>query len=60
MQSMALLIGPLGGGFTSGFAGIGAVYIVIGIILVVAAAAAAILVREPDVFAARRRAAARA
>ncbi len=55
MQSMALLLGPLGGGFTSGFAGIGAVYIVIGVILVAAASAAALLVREPDVFAARRR-----
>ncbi|GIW13729.1 MAG: MFS transporter [Tepidiforma sp.] len=54
MQSMALLLGPLGGGFTSGLGGIGAVYIVIGIILVAAAAAAALLVREPEAFAARR------
>jgi MFS family permease len=56
MQSMALLLGPLGGGFTSGVAGIGAVYVVIGIILIVAAVAAALLIREPDVFAERRRA----
>lgn len=54
MQSMALLLGPLGGGFTSGIAGIGAVYIVIGIILIAAGILAATLVREPDVFASRR------
>jgi len=59
MQSMALLLGPLGGGFTSGVGGIGAVYIVIGVILVLAALAAAMLVREPEVFAGRRRAPAR-
>lgn len=58
MQSMALLLGPLGGGFTSGIGGIGAVYVVIGVILVAAAAAAALLIREPDVFAVRRRSAA--
>lgn len=59
MQSMALLLGPLGGGFTSGIGGIGAVYVVIGIILVVAAAAAFLLVREPEVFRVRRSAPAR-
>lgn len=59
MQSMALLLGPLGGGFTSGIGGIGAVYVVIGIILVAAAAAAFLLVREPEVFRVRRSAPAR-
>jgi DHA1 family multidrug resistance protein-like MFS transporter len=58
MQSMALLLGPLGGGFTSGIGGIGAVYVVIGIILVLAAGAAALLIREPAAFQAKRRPAA--
>ncbi len=60
MQSMALLLGPLGGGFTSGLGGIGAVYLVIGVILVAAAAAAFLLVDEPEVFRASRRVPARA
>lgn len=58
MQSMALLLGPLGGGLTSGISGIGAVYIVIGSILLLAALAAAALIREPAVFQARRQQAA--
>ena len=37
MQSLALMLGPLGGGFTTGIAGIAAVYVVIGGILLVAA-----------------------
>lgn len=56
MQSMALLLGPLGGGLTSGFAGIGAVYVTIGVILVGAAIAAALLIREPKGFGAAKRA----
>lgn len=51
MQSMALLVGPLAGGFVSGAAGIGAVYVVIGIILIGASAAAYAFIREPDFFA---------
>ncbi|MBA4181965.1 MAG: hypothetical protein C0506_15345 [Anaerolinea sp.] len=54
MQSMALLIGPLAGGFVSGTLGIGAVYVVIGIILLVASVAAYLFIREPDLFAAGR------
>ncbi len=53
MQSMALLLGPLGGGLTSGFAGIGAVYVTIGVILVGASIAAALLIREPRGFGRR-------
>ncbi len=56
MQSMALLLGPLGGGLTSGIAGIGAVYVTIGVILVGAAIAAALLIREPQGFGAAKRA----
>jgi MFS family permease len=50
MQSLALLIGPLGGGFTSGLAGIHAVYLVIGLILLGAAAAGRLVIREPELF----------
>ena len=50
MQSLALLLGPLGGGLVSGVAGIGAVYVVIGIILAGAGLAAALLIREPKDF----------
>ena len=51
MQSLALLIGPMGGGFVSGLAGIGAVYVTIGVILIVASIAAYAFIREPEVFA---------
>ena len=51
MQSLALLIGPLGGGFTAGLLGINAVYVVIGIILVGASVAAYTMIREPELFA---------
>ena len=57
MQSMALLLGPIGGGLTSGLAGIGAVYVTIGFILVGAAIAAALLIREPKGFGGGKRAA---
>jgi DHA1 family multidrug resistance protein-like MFS transporter len=50
MQSLALLIGPLGGGFTSGLAGIHAVYLVIGLILLGAAAFGRLVIREPELF----------
>lgn len=50
MQSLALLIGPLAGGLTSGLFGIGAVYVVIGIILIGASIAAYTLIREPEMF----------
>ncbi|MBI5948789.1 MAG: MFS transporter [Chloroflexi bacterium] len=49
MQSMALLVGPLAGGFTSGLLGIEAVYVVIGVILLVAAAGGSLFIREPAV-----------
>lgn len=51
MQSLALLVGPLGGGFVSGLLGISAVYVVIGLILVVASVAAYAFIREPEIFA---------
>ncbi len=51
MQSMALLIGPLAGGFVSGAMGVGSVYVVIGVILIAAGVAAYSLVREPRLFA---------
>ena len=51
MQSLALLIGPLSGGFVSGLLGIGAVYVVIGVILIIASFAAYAFIREPEVFA---------
>jgi len=50
MQSMALLVGPLGGGFTSGLFGIASVYAVIGVILVFASVFGYLFIREPDVF----------
>lgn len=50
MQSMALLVGPLGGGFVSGLLGIEAVYVVIGVILILAAVAGFAFIREPDIF----------
>lgn len=57
MQSMALLVGPLAGGFTGGLLGIEAVYLVIGLILVAAAIGARSLIREPAVFDGQRNAA---
>ncbi len=53
MQSMALLIGPLAGGFVSGTLGNPAVYLIIGLILVGASLAARLFIEEPDVL--RRR-----
>ncbi len=50
MQSMALLVGPLGGGFTSGLFGIEAVYLVVGVLLLAGALLAWFQVREPDLF----------
>jgi len=50
MQSMALLIGPLAGGATSGLLGIQSIYLVIGAILVVASVAGRFLIREPEIF----------
>lgn len=48
MQSMALLIGPLAGGVVAGFAGIRAVYVVIGIILLATGAIAFTAIEEPS------------
>ncbi len=56
MQSMALLVGPLAGGFTGGQLGIEKVYLVIGLILVGAAIGGRLLIREPEVFGGQRRA----
>jgi len=53
MQSLALLVGPLAGGFVSGTVGVAAVYAVIGVILLLAGVAAYLFVREPEIFAAR-------
>ncbi len=50
MQSLALMLGPLGGGFTTGLAGISAVYVVIGVILIFAALGCILFVREPAGF----------
>ncbi|MCC7365437.1 MAG: MFS transporter [Dehalococcoidia bacterium] len=50
MQSLALLVGPLGGGAVSGLFGIEWVYAVIGVVLLVAAVFAWLFIREPDVF----------
>lgn len=51
MQSMALLVGPLAGGFVTGTLGIQAVYVVIGVILLLASVAAYAFIREPELFA---------
>lgn len=48
VQSLALMLGPLGGGLTTGVGGIDAVYVVIGIVLIATAAGCILLVREPD------------
>jgi MFS family permease len=50
MQSLALMLGPLGGGFVTGQAGIEAVYVVIGVVLVLAGVAAFLFVKEPKEF----------
>lgn len=52
MQSLALLVGPLAGGFVSGAVGVAAVYAVIGVILILAGIAAFLLVREPELLSA--------
>lgn len=48
MQSMALLFGPILGGFTAGLFGIHAPYVVIGFVLALTGVGAYILVEEPD------------
>ncbi|GAB4331874.1 MAG: multidrug efflux MFS transporter [Dehalococcoidia bacterium] len=48
MQSMALLTGPMAGGFTGSLIGIDWVYVVIGLLLVVAGAWGRVLIREPE------------
>lgn len=55
MQSMALLLGPLGGGATSSLAGIDAVYVSIGVMIALAGAVAMLLIREPERFGAQTR-----
>lgn len=50
MQSMALLLGPLAGGFVSGLFGNHVVYVVIGVVLVLAGLIARTLIQEPDVY----------
>ena len=47
MQSLALMLGPLGGGLVTGLAGIEAVYVVVGVILLGAATGCFLLIREP-------------
>jgi MFS family permease len=48
MQSLAILVGPLGGGLTADLAGLRTVYLVLTGVLIVAAAVAFIFVREPS------------
>ena len=50
MQSLALMLGPLGGSAVAGLQGIGAVYVVIGVFLVFAGVGCFALIREPEVF----------
>lgn len=50
MQSLALLVGPLAGGVTSGLLGVSSVYAVIGVILIATSVAAYTLIREPELF----------
>jgi MFS family permease len=50
MQSLALLVGPIGGGFVGALLGIQAVYVVIGVILILASFAAYLFIREPELF----------
>lgn len=48
MQSLALLGGPIGGGYTSSLAGIWAPYIVIAVVLMLTGVLAYVAVREPE------------
>ncbi|HKS91685.1 MAG TPA: MFS transporter, partial [Tepidiformaceae bacterium] len=57
MQSLALLVGPLGGGFVSGLAGNPAVYFTIGVLLILTAVPAYLFIREPELFVTGGRAA---
>jgi MFS family permease len=50
MQSLALMLGPLGGGVVTGWAGIEAVYVVIGAIVAAAGVGCFLFVREPKDF----------
>lgn len=54
MQSLALMLGPIGGGLATAKGGIGAVYVVIGVVLLVAAVGCVAFVREPQGFGRRR------
>lgn len=47
MQSMALLMGPMAGGFTGSLLGIDWVYVIIGLLLIGAGAWGRLLIREP-------------
>lgn len=47
MQSLALLVGPLSGGFTSAFLGIDAVFVIIGCLLIAVAGYGRMVIREP-------------
>jgi MFS family permease len=50
MQSLALMLGPLGGGLVTAQAGIEAVYVVIGVVVTAAGIACLLFVREPRGF----------
>ncbi|MGB4862913.1 MAG: MFS transporter, partial [Tepidiformaceae bacterium] len=51
MQSLALMLGPLGGGLVTGIAGINAVYVVIGIFIFVTGIVSFLIIKEPRAFA---------
>ena len=51
MQSLALMLGPLGGGYVTGVSGINSVYVVIGVVIAAAGLACLVFVREPKAFA---------
>ncbi len=51
MQSLALMLGPLGGGYVTAVSGINSVYVVIGVVICLAGIASLALVREPKAFA---------
>ncbi len=51
MQSLALMLGPLGGGLVTGIAGINAVYVVIGIFIFVTGIVSFLVIKEPRAFA---------
>ncbi|MGE0599361.1 MAG: MFS transporter [Dehalococcoidia bacterium] len=51
MQSLALMLGPLGGGYVTGVSGINSVYVVIGVVVGLAGIACLLFVREPKEFA---------